>query len=86
MINNYLLYTLYKFCILCIKFVILQETLMDENIQKLIEYQVKEDITENELCQSVGITRMTFYNLKHGKNTHEYTKDQIKKFIVNNDI
>lgn len=56
---------------------------MDKEVVKLIEFQVKEGISEKTLCAKIGITSRTLLNIKKGKPTHEYTRQQIIKFIEN---
>jgi len=56
---------------------------MEKEVIKLIEFQVKEGISEKALCEQIGITSRTLRNIKNGKHTHEYTRQQINKFIKN---
>jgi len=66
-----------------LKCLTLEETSMDKQLIKLIEYQVRKGISEKAICEQIGITPATLINMKKGRNTHEYTRQQINKFIKN---
>jgi len=60
---------------------------MNDKIKKLIEHQVKSEISETKMCTDIGIARMTFYNLKNEiTHPHESTIEQINKYMCKNVI
>ena len=60
---------------------------MDDRIEKLIEFQVKSNISEETMCNDIGIARKTYYNLrKETTRPHESTMEQVNKFIDKNSI
>jgi ACT domain-containing protein len=60
---------------------------MNPKIKKLIEHQVRNEISETKMCEDIGIARMTYYNLKHDiTHPHESTLEQINKYMSKNVI
>ena len=55
---------------------------MSETVRKLIEHKVKTGMSETEMCEEIGITRMTLYRIKKGeKKSHAYTMEQVENYI-----
>lgn len=55
---------------------------MNEKIKKLISYHVTQEMSEEHMCDDLGITRRTFNNLKKNKcKPHISTIKKIDFFI-----
>jgi DNA-binding XRE family transcriptional regulator len=60
---------------------------MNNQVKKLVEHQVKSEISEEKMCSDIGIARKTFYNLKKEiTKPHESTLEVIDKYITKENI
>lgn len=60
---------------------------MNEKIEKLILYQITNEISEEKMCEEIGITRRTFSNLKKERmNPHVNTLELIDSFIEDKEL
>ena len=55
-------------------------------IKKLIEYQVKNNVTDADVCSSIGISRKTYYNVRVEGKCNKSTEAKIEKFIEENGL
>jgi DNA-binding XRE family transcriptional regulator len=60
---------------------------MDSRVKKLVEHQVKNEISEDTMCSEIGIVRKTYYNLKKEvTRPHESTMELVDKYLKNKDV
>lgn len=60
---------------------------MNDKVKKLVEHQVKSDISEETMCSEIGIVRKTYYNLKkETTRPHESTIELVDKYLKSNDV
>ena len=61
--------------------------IMEDKIKKLIKHQITNEISEDAMCEQIGITRQTLNNLKKGeKNPHGNTIEKIDSYIEENEL
>lgn len=59
---------------------------MQEKITKILAFQIRNDLTFDQLCDEIGITRRTFHNLRIGENARQSTVNLVDNFIISNNL
>lgn len=54
---------------------------MNTTVDILVKYQIKENVSDADICRRVGISVPTYNKLKKGENPHRITEILIKKFL-----
>ena len=60
---------------------------MNDSIKKLIEHQVISDISEETMCNDIGIVRKTYYNLKKNNTSpRKLTQKLIDNYLKESNV
>jgi DNA-binding XRE family transcriptional regulator len=54
---------------------------MNNAVDTLVKYQIKENASDADICRAVGISVPTYNKLKKGENPHRITEILINKFL-----